>query len=89
MTGEITLRGAILPVGGIREKVVAAKRSGIKTVVLPKDNEPDVAEIPAEVRRGLTFVYAEEIGDAVAAVIGKLPGAQAHDGRHRTTERPT
>jgi ATP-dependent Lon protease len=73
MTGEITLRGAVLPVGGIKEKVIGAKRAGVKTVVLPRQNEPDVQEIPAEVLRGLRFVYAAEIEEAVEAVIGPIP----------------
>ena len=74
MTGEITLRGTVLPVGGIKEKVVGAKRAGIKTLVLPARNENDVAEIPEEVIRGLKFIYVERIEEAVEAVIGPLPG---------------
>ncbi len=74
MTGEITLRGQVLPVGGIKEKVIGAKRAGIKTVVVPKRNEPDVEEIPDKVRRGLTFVYAESIDQAVEAVLGTVRG---------------
>ena len=74
MTGEITLRGTVLPVGGIKEKVVGAKRAGIKTLVLPARNESDVAEIPEEVLRGLKFIYVEHVEQAVEAVIGPLPG---------------
>ena len=72
MTGEITLRGRILPVGGIRDKVIGAKRAGIKTVVLPGDNRPDVEEIPPHVVRGLKFVFVDEIEEAVEVVLGKL-----------------
>jgi ATP-dependent Lon protease len=61
MTGEITLSGLVLPVGGIREKALAARRFGIKTFVLPALNEPDLAELPAEVRRDMTFVPAETL----------------------------
>jgi ATP-dependent Lon protease len=75
MTGEITLRGAVLPVGGIKEKIIGAKRAGIKTVVLPRQNEPDVLEIPAEVLRGLRFVYASRIDEVVEAVLGPIPRA--------------
>jgi ATP-dependent Lon protease len=73
MTGEITLRGAVLPVGGIREKVIGAKRAGIKKVVLPRQNEPDVEEIEPAVRRGLKFVFVGTLEEAVEAVIGPLP----------------
>jgi ATP-dependent Lon protease len=71
MTGEITLSGLVLPVGGIKEKVLAARRVGIRRVVLPKDNEQDLRDLPEEVRRELEFVLAERIEDALAAV---LPG---------------
>jgi ATP-dependent Lon protease len=59
MTGEITLRGTVLPIGGLNEKVVAARRAGIKTVLVPKGNEKDFSEIPEEVRADLTFVFVE------------------------------
>lgn len=65
MTGEITLRGNVLPVGGIKEKVLAAHRAGIKKILLPKENEADIEEIPANVRRELTFVLIEKVGDAL------------------------
>ncbi len=71
MTGEITLRGKILPVGGIREKVLAAHRAGIKKVLLPKDNEPDIAEIPAAVRRQMEFVLISDIGQALDEALVK------------------
>ncbi|HEY8491306.1 MAG TPA: endopeptidase La [Dehalococcoidia bacterium] len=61
MTGEITLRGKVLPVGGIRDKVLAAHRMGVRTVVLPKDNERDLEEVPPEVRSELQFVLAEDV----------------------------
>jgi len=61
MTGEITLSGLVLPVGGIREKALAARRFGIKTFVLPALNEPDLAELPEEVRHDMTFVPAETL----------------------------
>jgi ATP-dependent Lon protease len=65
MTGEITLSGLVLPVGGIREKVLAARRFGIKTVVLPALNEPDLTELPEEIRREMTFVPAETLEDVI------------------------
>ncbi len=73
MTGEITLRGKVLPVGGIKEKVLAAHRAGVRTILLPKDNIKDTEEIPASVRKELTFIpldYAKEALDK--ALDGKL-----------------
>ena len=65
MTGEITLRGKVLPVGGIREKILAAKRAGIKDIILCKENKKDIEEIPAEYLKGLTFHYAADIQDVL------------------------
>jgi ATP-dependent Lon protease len=65
MTGEITLSGLVLPVGGIREKAMAARRHGIKTFVLPKGNVQDLAELPDEVRKDMTFVPAETLQDVL------------------------
>lgn len=65
MTGEITLRGKVLPVGGIREKVLAAHRAGIKTVILPKRNEKDLAELPQNVREALRCEFVEEISQII------------------------
>src|SRR5439155_7792995 len=66
MTGEITLSGLVLPVGGIREKALAARRHGIKEFILPKRNEPDLVELPAEVRETMHFVPVETLEDALA-----------------------
>ena len=67
MTGEISLRGLVLPVGGIKEKVVAAAAAGIKRVMLPARNRRDYEDIPADVRDALEFVWLEKVEDAVAA----------------------
>jgi ATP-dependent Lon protease len=69
MTGETTLTGLMLPVGGIKEKVLAARRAGIKTVVLPKRNEPDLEDIPEELRRDLKFVFIETAEDALKVAL--------------------
>ena len=69
MTGEITLRGKVLPVGGIREKVMAAHRAGIRKVLLPKDNEPDIADIPETVRNQMEFVLLNDVNDALKEVL--------------------
>jgi ATP-dependent Lon protease len=74
MTGEISLRGAVLPVGGIKEKVIAAHRSGIKRVILPKDNEMDIKDVPQEVREDLEFILVETIEEVIKETIGiELP----------------
>ncbi|MFN8591249.1 MAG: endopeptidase La [Thermomicrobiales bacterium] len=65
MTGEITLRGKVLPVGGIREKILAAHRAGITTVFLPKRNERDLEDVPEELRQALTFVFADTVDDVI------------------------
>ena len=69
MTGEITLRGNVLPVGGIREKVMAAHRAGIRKVLLPKDNEPDINDIPETVRNEMEFVLLSNVDDALKEVM--------------------
>ncbi len=87
MTGEITLSGLVLPVGGIREKALAARRHGIKTFVLPQMNEPDLTELPEEVRRELRFVPVRTLEEALkialpdtlAAAPATVPGSAAAD----------
>ena len=63
MTGEITLRGRVLPVGGIKEKILAAKRAGITDIVMCQENEKDVKEIPEVYLKGVTFHYVENVQD--------------------------
>jgi ATP-dependent Lon protease len=69
MTGEITLRGLVLPIGGLKEKVLAAHRAGITTVILPERNEPDLDDIPEEVRDAMHFVLAERVDDVIQAAL--------------------
>jgi ATP-dependent Lon protease len=73
MTGEISLRGLVLPIGGVKEKTLAALRAGIRTVMLPKRNEKDLEDVPAEARQKLEFVLLERVEDAVKTAIGELP----------------
>jgi ATP-dependent Lon protease len=69
MTGEATLRGRVLPVGGIKEKVLAAHRAGMKRVILPKLNEVDLEELPESVRDTLELVLAEDMEEVLAAAL--------------------
>ena len=70
MTGEISLRGLVMPIGGLKEKSLAALRAGIKTVMVPRRNEKDLEDIPAEAKAKLEFVFLETIEDAIKAAIG-------------------
>ena len=71
MTGEITLRGKLLPVGGIKEKILAAKRAGIKEIILCVDNQKDVNEIQQEYLDGLKFHFVRNMADALSIAIEK------------------
>jgi ATP-dependent Lon protease len=87
MTGEISLRGLVLPVGGIKEKVVAALRAGIKRVMLPARNRKDYEDIPDEVRRAIELIWLENIDDAVAAGLGSAgEGASAEARPHMAAD---
>ena len=72
MTGELTLSGDVLAVGGIREKVLAAQQAGVTTVILPHDNERDISEIPPHIIEGLDFVYAEHYPDVFDIALHEL-----------------
>jgi len=69
MTGEVTLRGKVLPVGGVKEKVLAARRGGITTVLLPQKNDKDIKELPKTIRRGMHFVFVEHMDQVLAAAL--------------------
>jgi ATP-dependent Lon protease len=91
MTGEITLKGRVLPVGGIKEKVLAAHRVGVKTVVLPAANRKDLARIPAEVLRDLEVVFTDDARKNVDAALLPifLPGRGERRGPSRPPEPPS
>ncbi len=80
MTGEISLRGAVMPVGGIKEKVIAAHRSGIQRILLPKDNKKDLDDVPQEVKNDVTFIFLESVEDIIRETIGiSLPKQEIVD----------
>jgi ATP-dependent Lon protease len=72
MTGEITLTGLVLPVGGIKEKVLAARRVGIKRVILPRENQKDLSELPEDVVKEMEFIFADKIEDVLSKAIPQL-----------------
>ena len=75
MTGEVTLRGRVLPIGGLKEKLLAALRGGIKTVLIPQENEKDLAEIPANIREGLEIIPVSHVDEVLARVLVSMPDA--------------
>jgi ATP-dependent Lon protease len=72
MTGEITLTGLVLPIGGVKEKVLAARRAGIIRVILPRENQKDLRELPDNVRNEMEFVFAERVEEVLGAAIPGL-----------------
>ncbi len=87
MTGEITLRGRVLPIGGVKEKVLAAHRAGIKTFILPKRNMKDLEDVPREVLRELTFVPVERMDDVIQVALHPVPHPTVEEVAHGP-ERP-
>jgi ATP-dependent Lon protease len=79
MTGEISLRGLVLPVGGIKEKIIAAHRAGLRHIMLPARNRKDYEDIPEEVRRQLTFTWLERVDEAVASALELAKAKEAAD----------
>ncbi len=73
MTGEITLRGRVLEIGGVKEKVVAGHRAGLKTIILPRENKKDMEDIPENVRKDINFVFAEKIEDVLKVALSRWP----------------
>ena len=71
MTGEITLRGKVLPVGGIREKIIAAKRAGIVDIILSKENEKDILEVKPEYLEGVSFHYVDNVAEVLELALEK------------------
>ncbi len=81
MTGEVTLTGQVLPIGGLKEKTLAAQRAGITTVIMPARNEADLEDVPEELRKGMTFVPVDRVEQVWKAAMGlKLDGRRARRG---------
>ena len=93
MTGEITLRGRVLPIGGLKEKILAAKRAKLSTVILPKRNKKDLEEIPKHLLRGIQLVFAETMDDVIKASLRQAPAQQSKpsqvDGRRKASRSQT
>ena len=81
MTGEITLRGEVLPIGGLKEKLLAAHRGGIKLVLIPRENEKDLAEVPETVKKGLDIRPVKWIDEVLSLALERMPEAvpEEHD----------
>ncbi|HXY55138.1 MAG TPA: endopeptidase La [Nitrospirota bacterium] len=89
MTGEVTLRGRVLPIGGLKEKTLAAKRAGIKTMIIPKQNEKDLDDIPKNLKKDMKFIFVETMDEVISSALRKKPPRRiAHQrlpGRSRAT----
>ncbi|MCE5326371.1 MAG: endopeptidase La [Planctomycetaceae bacterium] len=83
MTGEITLRGLVLPIGGVKEKVLAAKRAGINTIILPERNRKDLVDVPPDAQKDLKFIFAKTVDDVLRAAMDGAARPHKHAGKHR------
>jgi ATP-dependent Lon protease len=77
MTGEVTLQGRVLPIGGVKQKVLAAQRAGCTEVVLPERNRPDLDDVPESVRETMTFHFVADVADLLTLVLEQAPSAAA------------
>jgi ATP-dependent Lon protease len=87
MTGEITLRGQVLPIGGLKEKILAARRARIETIVCPKLNQKELDEVPAHLRRGLAFHLVEDVDEVLALALVPPPEPRVSPGA-KSAPRP-
>jgi ATP-dependent Lon protease len=88
MTGEITLRGQVLPVGGIKEKVLAAHRAGIKTILMPKENQKDLEDIPKKVQKEIEFHFMDRMMDVLKLALEPSPGSRREEPTPATARKP-
>lgn len=89
MTGEVTLRGRVLEIGGVKEKIIAGHRAGLKTIVLPKDNKKDMEDIPDHVRKDIKFVYANRLDEALKIALKKWPIVKKTRGKKQLPKTPS
>jgi len=87
MTGEISLRGQVLAIGGVKEKVLAAHRSGLTTVILPKRNEQDIDDVPDEIRQSMNFIFAESVDDVINAALEKAKPDKKEQARVKVSKK--
>jgi len=87
MTGEVTLRGRVLPIGGLREKALGAMRAGIKRVIIPKKNLQDLRDIPKDLKRRVTFVPVETMEEVVEAALEHPPSRRPNPGPRAKAQR--
>jgi len=85
MTGEVTLRGRVLPIGGLKDKALAALRAGISKVIIPEENQKDLVEIPEELRKKITFFPVKHMDEVIELALGKIPGRK-NQPKHVVTE---
>jgi ATP-dependent Lon protease len=88
MTGEITLRGHVLPIGGLKEKILAARRAGIETIVCPKLNQKELDEVPAQLKRGITFHLVDDVDEVLKLALVPLPSSKASPSGKKPSPRP-
>jgi ATP-dependent Lon protease len=88
MTGEITLRGQVLPVGGIKEKVLAAHRAGIKTVLLPRENQKDLEDIPKKVQKEIEFHFMDRMMDVLKLALEPAPNSRREEPAQPAARKP-
>ncbi|MDH4163354.1 MAG: endopeptidase La [Nitrospirota bacterium] len=89
MTGEVTLRGRVLPIGGLKEKTLAARRAGITTVVLPKKNEKDLDDVPKDIKKNMHFIFAETMDEVISAALKKKVVRKIARAKSRSRSRAT
>jgi ATP-dependent Lon protease len=88
MTGEITLRGRVLPIGGLKEKALGALRGGIRTVILPEKNKKDLSEIPANIKRKIKFITVRHMDEVLPIALAEIPARKKKAaGRRRTSSK--